>query len=94
MNQSKRKQAAERIQKAHDAFESWAGKYSENSPHKAHNNRAELLTLLADAERENEKLRGYTVHPTECHIHYEWEDKGYCDCGLDELLKQEPPHDN
>ena len=41
-----------------------------------------------DLERENAALQKYAKHPPECHIHYKWTAKGYCDCGLDELLKQ------
>jgi len=75
MNKAQRIKAAERIQTAHNAD---FGNYE------AHINRAELLTLLADAERENEKLRGYTIHTIDCTANFE--EKGGCICGLDETL--------
>ena len=73
MNKAQRQKAAERIQKAHDAD---FGNYE------AHINRAELLTLLADAERENDELRSYASHKHYCQPNA----SVVCTCKLDELL--------
>jgi hypothetical protein len=46
-----------------------------------------------EAERDTlkslcEKLKGYAVHTSMCHVHHLSKEKRKCNCGLDELLKQ------
>ncbi len=60
MNQEQRKQAAERIQKRSDWY---TGLCSDNQyTMQSHDDRVELLTLLATAEREVERLRETQVY--------------------------------
>ena len=65
MNKTQRQKAAERIQKAHDEDATMRiNEVLDNRPHtrwlvkRMHHDRAELLTLLADAERENDMFLG------------------------------------
>jgi len=69
MNKQQRFAAAERIQKVHEgtaiAIEEGDIYYDDNEVLEAHNHRAELLTLLADAERENDEWRELAYHRTD-----------------------------
>jgi len=79
MNKAQRLEAAERIQK--NSVISWPT---------APADRAELLTLLADAERENDSLREYTNHKDDCQGYTVNEvEVDSCTCGLDELLNKQ-----
>jgi len=88
MNKQSRIVAAERIQKLQDATDE-----SHNiSVHFLQQQRAELLTLLADAERENDELREYANHKPDCKKWRVGAATTYtqkCNCGLDELLSKQ-----
>jgi len=81
MNKAQRIAAAKRIQKNSD--DNWPT---------APADRAELLTLLADAERENDELREYANHKPDCKKWRVGAATTYtqkCNCGLDELLSKQ-----
>ena len=94
MNKTERLKAAARIQKAHDELTQHYAKADKEREHwqspagaenKSHHHRAELRTLLADAERENDALREYVSHAGNCPMSVNRE---ICTCKLDEILNK------
>lgn len=86
MSKSQRTAAAERIQKWCDTdaefdFNDWI--------QAANTNINELLTLRADAERENDELREYANHLYKCRMNNMRRSPFKCTCKLDELLNQQ-----
>ena len=86
MNSEQRKQAAKRIQKE-QVVDKAISPYTMNASPR-YRRCAELLTLLADAERENDLLRGYATHKFNCQreTHPQLHK---CTCKLDKILNKQ-----